>query len=95
LLFVLVADLLQSLLNKAMRQELITKHIPCPACSDFHVIQYANDTLVIMKAYVANLICLKALLHTFAESTELKVNYHNSNKLNEDRVAHFTSTFEL
>jgi hypothetical protein len=94
-LFVLVADLLQYLLNKAMRQELITKPITCPACSDFHVIQYANDTLLIMKADVVNLICLKALLHTFAESTELKVNYHNSNKLNEDRVAHFTSTFEL
>jgi hypothetical protein len=51
LLFVLAADLLQSILNKAMAHNLIMKPIPC-TCPDFHIIQYADDTLVILKAEV-------------------------------------------
>jgi hypothetical protein len=50
LLFVLAADFLQSLLNKAMAPNIISPPLHCPACSDFPVIQYADDTLVILKA---------------------------------------------
>jgi hypothetical protein len=42
----------------------------------FSVIQYANDTSVIIKVDVAQLLCLKSMLHTFVESTSLKINYH-------------------
>jgi hypothetical protein len=38
LLFVLAADFLQSVLNKAMSQNLLLKPIPCPPCPDFPVI---------------------------------------------------------
>jgi hypothetical protein len=37
LLFVLAADLLQSVLNKAMNQGLVSKSIPSP-CNDFPII---------------------------------------------------------
>lgn len=41
---------------------------------DFPIIQYADDTLLIMEACPRQLVALKALLNTFAESTGLKVN---------------------
>jgi hypothetical protein len=78
-----------------MDMGLISRPINC-AYQDFPVIQYADDTLVIMKADENQLFCLKALLHTFAESTGLKVNYAKSSmipiNMNEDKLQHFTST---
>jgi hypothetical protein len=32
-----------------MDQNLLSKLIPCPPCPDFPVIQYADDTLLVMK----------------------------------------------
>jgi hypothetical protein len=97
LLFVLAADFLQSILNKALRQNLLSLPIICPSCPDFPIIQYADDTLVIMKADATQLTCLRALLTTFAYSTGLKVNYQKSSmvpiNMNEERLSHFTSTF--
>ena len=49
-----------------------------PSCPDFPVIQYADDTLLVMQADSAQLLCLKALLQTFADSTGLKVNFQKS-----------------
>jgi retron-type reverse transcriptase len=97
LLFVLAAYFLQSILNKALRQNLLSLPINCPSCPDFPIIQYADDTLVIMKADATQLTCLRALLTTFAYSTGLKVNYQKSSmvpiNMNEERLSHFTSTF--
>jgi retron-type reverse transcriptase len=62
LIFVLAADLLQAILNKAMSQQLLSPPISRAACPDFPVIQYADDTLVIMKANASELICLKSIL---------------------------------
>jgi hypothetical protein len=94
--FVLAADLLQSILKKAMNQGIISLPIPCPTCPDFPVIQYADGTLVVIKADARQLICLKAMLNTFAESTSLTVNYHKSNmvhvNMDEERLSHFTAT---
>ena len=50
LLFVLAADLLQSMLNEAMHQKLIQAPINSQACPDFPVIQYVDDTIVILPA---------------------------------------------
>jgi len=41
----------------------------------FPIIQYADDTLLIMQAEAQQLFFLKALLNSFADSTVLKVNY--------------------
>jgi hypothetical protein len=96
LIFVLAADLLQAILNKAMSQQLLSPPISRAACLDFPVIQYANDTLVIMKANASELICLKSILQTFTDSTGLKVNFNKSwmmpINISEDRLTHFAST---
>jgi retron-type reverse transcriptase len=81
LLFVLASDFLQSVLNKAMAQNVLSKPIPCPPCPEFPVIQYADDTLLVMKADANQLLCLKSILHSFAASTGLKVNYEKSSMM--------------
>jgi len=78
LLFVLAADLLQSLLNKAMSQGLITSPLQVQSNHDFPMVQYADDTLVLIQADTRQLLCLKALRKTFASATRLKVNYQKS-----------------
>jgi len=78
LLFVLAADLLQSIVNKAYQMGLFQLPIPNRDIENFPIVQYADDTLQIMHADARQLFCLKALLHSFAISTGLKVNFHKS-----------------
>ena len=60
--------------------------------------KYADDTLVIMQANARQLVCLKALLNTFADATGLRVNYGKSImvplNIAEDRVDIFTNTLQ-
>jgi hypothetical protein len=51
LLFVLAADLLQTILNKAMVQGNLSSPLRYDSCPDFPVIQYADDTLIVLPAY--------------------------------------------
>ena len=51
------------------------------SCPDFPIVQYADDTLVILQADAKQLHCLKALLNTFADATGLKVNYNKSSMI--------------
>ena len=81
LLFVLAADLLQTILNKAMHLGLVTSPLQVESCPDFPIVQYADDTLVILQADAKQLHCLKALLNTFADATGLKVNYNKSSMI--------------
>ena len=51
LLFVLAADILQSLIiNQAMNQGFLNLPLPTGAGNDFPVVQYADDTLIILEA---------------------------------------------
>jgi hypothetical protein len=97
LLFVLAADLLQAVLNKAREQGLFNLPIPLRHTTDFPVIQYADDTLIIMEACSRQLWALKALLHSFGESTGLKVNYSKSFivpiNTSEQKMQHLARTF--
>jgi hypothetical protein len=45
---------------------------------DFPIIQYADDTLLIVPADSAQLLALKEVLHKFLLSTGLKINYNKS-----------------
>jgi hypothetical protein len=63
----LVADLLQSILNKTKDLNLLKLPLPIRCTNDFLIVQYANDTLIIMEAYSRQLLTLKALLHPFSE----------------------------
>lgn len=98
LIFVLAADLLQSILNKAMRLGIISPPLQINSCPDFPVIQYTDDTLVLLQGNAKQLICLKALLNTFALATGLKVNYGKSImvpiNIEEERVQIFTNTLQ-
>jgi hypothetical protein len=97
LLFVLAVDLLQSIINKAKNQGLLKLPVPLQYSDDFPILQYADDTLIIMEACGNQLFILKALLQSFASSTGLKVNFHKSMmvpiKILEDRLNHLAATF--
>jgi hypothetical protein len=79
LLFVLAADFLQSIINEAMHQQLLHRPIPLQCTNDFPIVQYADDTIIIMQADVQQLVTLKDLLAKFSEASGLRVNYNKSN----------------
>jgi hypothetical protein len=79
LLFVLAADLLQSIINKARLWNLLKLPLPDIGDQDFPIVQYADDTLLILEACPKQLFFLKAILNSFASATGLKVNYNKSN----------------
>jgi len=72
-LFLLVADVLRSMIKKAgasIRHPLIDS--ACP------VLQYADGTLILVRAAEADVGRLKQCLDQFAEATGLKINFHKS-----------------
>jgi len=72
-LFLLVADILQRLIKTdgAVRHP-ASDALPCP------VIQYADDTLIVLRAANQDVQRLKQLLDQFANATGLKINFHKS-----------------
>lgn len=78
LLFVLAADLLQSMVNKAWNEGLIHLPITQPASEDYPVIQYADDTIIILPADLEVMHIIKELLDSYAKATGLKINYNKS-----------------
>lgn len=78
LLFVLAADLLQTIVNAAKDNHLLSLPIPLSYAQDFPILQYADDTLIIMEGFPTQLDHLKSLLADFATSTGLKVNFAKS-----------------
>jgi hypothetical protein len=77
-LFVLAANLLQTLLNRAKDLNLLNLPLPLVSSTNFPILQYADDTLIIMEGCARQLVFLKSLLQTLATSTGLKVNYSKS-----------------
>ena len=77
LLFVLTAQMLQSIVNKAQTLGLLIAPIPI-GDNQFPILQYADDTLIIMKVDQKEVFTLKALLNTYALCTGLKINFHKS-----------------
>ena len=73
----MAADLLQCIVNKAFRDGLLKAPLPIDGI-DFPIIQYADDTLIVMPAEESQLIELQHLLGEFADSTGLKVNFSKS-----------------
>jgi hypothetical protein len=66
LLFVLAAELLQHVLNKAANRDLLKYPLQLPHTRDFPVIQYADDTTLVLQASQRQLFCLKGILQTFS-----------------------------
>ena len=59
-------------------QGLLKLPIPLQCSTDFPILQYADDTLIIMEGCARQVFILKALLNSFSESTGLKVNFQKS-----------------
>lgn len=69
---------MQTLLNDSKQNGLLHLPIPLPGDLDFSILQYADDTLVFLQADLPQLIHLKGLLHSFADSSSLRVNFDKS-----------------
>jgi retron-type reverse transcriptase len=97
LLFVLAADFLQSLINKGKDLGLLRLPVPMGLNSDFPVLQYADDTLIILEGDPRQIHFLKSVINTFSEVTGLKVNFQKSMMLpinmSEERLDLLAGTF--
>ncbi|CAN6171910.1 unnamed protein product [Urochloa humidicola] len=73
-LFLLVADLLHKMITDTNAQLLhpLVDDLPCP------VIQYADDTLILIRAELPQVQRLKLVLDRFSTATGLQINYHKS-----------------
>jgi hypothetical protein len=93
---VLAAELLQILINRAASMNLLSLPIPQPM-TDFPIVQYADDTLLLLQADARQLFFLKALLHSFASSTGLHVNYSKSHmypiNVFQEKLSHLANMF--
>jgi hypothetical protein len=78
LLFVLAADVLQTLVDKAWLQGDIDHPISNDFGGDFPILQYADDTLLILPGDERSLLNLKECLGPFSQSSGLRVNYTKS-----------------
>ena len=81
LLFVLAADLLQTIVYDDCTRGLLLHPLGSEFGGDYPIVQYADDTLIIMPAEADQLLHLQNLLETFATSTGLKVNFSKSSLL--------------
>jgi hypothetical protein len=78
LLFVFGADLLQSVVNAKALLGNFSHPLGPDFGGDFPIIQYADDTLVVLPADPTKIAHLKHVLEVFAYSTGLKVNFGKS-----------------
>ena len=78
LIFVLAAELLQAAVNDVFRQGRIHLPFPCRGQTDYPVLQYAGDTLIVLHACVQQATLVKQILSDYASSIGLKINFHKS-----------------
>ena len=64
LLFVIAADLLQSVINQMLTQGVLSLPIPTHD-QEFPIIQYADDTVIFLSARDEELVALKNMLSPF------------------------------
>jgi retron-type reverse transcriptase len=78
LLFAVAADLLQCVIHKEYEHGNLLPPFPQNQGNPFPIVQYADDTILIMQGCETQLQHLKEILQYFALSSGLKVNYHKS-----------------
>lgn len=98
LLFILGADLLQCVMNEVRAVGQLNSPIPVNYTRDFPILQYVDDTLIIMQGCPTQLLHLKAtILEEYSSSTGLKVNYSKSMmmpiNMTEERCNFLSQTF--
>jgi retron-type reverse transcriptase len=89
LLFVAAAELLQIIINHAWENNTISLPIDESYGQSYPILQYADDTLLIMPAEPTQILELKRILKDFTDATGLSINYHKSSmvpiNITEDR----------
>jgi hypothetical protein len=78
LFFVNTAELLQAAVNFAWQQGDISLPLDESFGQKYPILQYADDTLLIMLADAVQLNRLKDILRLFSASTGLQVNFHKT-----------------
>jgi hypothetical protein len=78
LLFAIAANLLESVINHEYAQGTLIPPFPQNPSTPFTIVQYANDTILVMKACESQLLIFKDILHKVTLSSGLKVNFHKS-----------------
>ena len=78
LLFDVAADALAILMNNALKMDIVKGVLGNNENKGVNMLQYADDTILVVKAEASQLIHIKNLLLHFAAFTGLKVNYHKS-----------------
>lgn len=75
-LFIIVADVLQKMINAAS----LSGVLPHPLLADATcpVLQYADDTLILVKAELLAIVHLKSILDQFSSATGLDINFHKT-----------------
>jgi hypothetical protein len=77
LLYLLGSDLLQAMVNSLLQQGVLSYPIDTYDM-DFPIVQYADDTLLIMPVNLIQIRALKEALGKFSISTGLKINFAKS-----------------
>jgi hypothetical protein len=89
LLFIILVDTLQQIIKKfssqGMLQHPVVSELPCP------VIQYVDDTLILIQGSINQAKLLKEILDVFSATTGLQINYYKTTfvpiNLNEEEQA--------
>jgi hypothetical protein len=63
------------MVNKAWQMGILKHPLTEDFGGDYHIIQYGDDTLLILPALANNLFNLKGLLRSFSDSSGLHVNF--------------------
>jgi hypothetical protein len=91
-----VSDLLQAMVNHLFHSGILQVPLPIPN-TDFPIVQYADDTLLILQACLAQLLALKKLIEDFAQATGLHVNCAKSSlysvNISEEHLKLLADTF--
>ena len=66
------------MINRAWQDGILELPLESSFCLDFPIIQYADDTLLILPACPTQLLTVKNILSVFSSITSLKVNYRKS-----------------
>nr|XP_051207333.1 uncharacterized protein LOC127323200 [Lolium perenne] len=98
ILFVLAAELLQIVINKAWEDGDIALPIDRSYEQKYPVLQYADDTLIVFPADPDQLLKLKEILERFSNSTGLRINYHKTSmvpiNISSDRCKELADLFQ-
>lgn len=96
LLFVLAVELLQCIINKEFNEGRLS--LPIPRQEKFPIIQYADDTILILPACEHQLSNLKRVLQDFTASSGLRINFQKSClipiNVNQAKAEHLAGIFD-